>query len=140
MLKRAFEATFSIKIDDANKDVKTRGDISYEESRTEIEVKNAATDEVRYIPGMKATTFQLTVQAGTDPEDEDGFDAYEQLKSYFEDGEVFEGSFVSPGGFTRTKNFVITSWSDNDPVDGLNEATVTLKIAAGAKGNKFFEN
>lgn len=138
MLKRAFEADVSIGSGSTAKHVKTRGDISYEESYTEIEVKNAASNDVRYIPGMRATNFQMTVQAGTDPEDAADYDAYETLLGYYESGEVFALTFTSPGGLTRTKNFVITQWNDSDPIDGLNEATITLKIAAADAGDKFF--
>lgn len=141
MLKRGFSAVWTIKASgDTNAStVVTRGDIQYDESRTEIEVKNAASDEVRYIPGMKATDFSVQVQAGTDPEDAAGFDAYAKLKALSDASEVFESTFTAPGGFTRTKNMVVTKWTDQDPVDGLNVADVTLRVAAGSLGDKFVD-
>lgn len=137
-LKRGFDATFSVGSGQNLKVIKTRGDITYQESYTEIEVKNAASNDVRYIPGMKAVEFTLTVQGGTDPEDADSVDAYETLLAYYTAGTTFPGTFTSPGGFSRTKNFVITRWQDNDPVDGLNEASVTLRISGGTAGEDFF--
>lgn len=137
-LKRGFEATVTIGSDDSAKTLLTRGDVSFEEAYTEIEVKNAASNEVRYIPGMKTTTFQLTVQAGTDPEDSESFDAYTTLRGYYETGETFPVTFTSPGGMTATKSMIVTHWTDSDPVDGLNEATVDLKVSAGDDGDKFF--
>lgn len=141
MLKRGFEATWTIKGAGSNetpKTVVTRGDISYTTSKTEIEVKNAASNMVRYIPGMESTTFSVQVQAGTDPEDAAGVDAYSSLKTFFEEGEVFISTFTSPGGFTRETNMVITSWEDSDPVDGLNTANITLRVAAAEAGTKFY--
>lgn len=137
-LKRGFDATFSVGSGQDLKVIKTRGDVTYQESYTEIEVKNAASNDVRYIPGMKAVEFTLTVQGGTDPEDADSVDAYETLLAYYTAGTTFPGTFTSPGGFSRTKNFVITRWQDNDPVDGLNEASVTLRISGGTAGEDFF--
>lgn len=129
-LKRAFEASVAIKVSGTYKDILTRGDITFEESYTEIEVKNAAADEVRYLRGMAATSFQMTVQAGTDPEDTDSFDAYAALLAHNEAGTTFQLKFTSPGGVTREKSFIITNWSDANPVDGLNEATITFRISA----------
>lgn len=124
--------------DSAAMTVVTRGDVTYTESRTEIEVKNAAADETRYIPGMKSTEFNVQIQAGTDPEDSAGADAYAKMKAFYEAGEVFTTTFTSPGGFSRSKDMVITSWTDNDPVDGLNNADITLRVAAGSAGDTFF--
>ncbi len=139
-LKRGFEASMAIKgsTDSTAMTVVTRGDVTYSESRTEIEVKNAASDEVRYIPGMKATEYAVQIQAGTDPEDTNGADAYAKLKGFYENGEVFQNTFTSPGGFSRTKDMVVTKWTDQDPVDGLNVADVTLRVAAGSTGDSFF--
>lgn len=125
-LKRAFEASVAV----GGKAIKTRGDITYEETRTEIEVKNAASEDIRFIAGMKATNFQMTVQAGTDPEDESSVDGYAVLLAHWEAGTAFSLTFTSPGGLQRTKDFIITAWSDANPVDGLNEATVTFKRSA----------
>ena len=129
-LKRGFDATVAIKVGNAYKTLLTHGDVTIETSKSEIEVKNAAADEVRYLAGMASTNFQLTVQAGTDPEDEDSFDGYSALYGHYEAGTTFTVKFTSPGGFTAEKNFIITNWSENDPVDGLNEATVTLRVSA----------
>lgn len=125
-LKRAFEASVAV----GGKTIKTRGDVTYEETRSEIEVKNAASDETRYLAGMKATNFQMTVQVGTDPEDESSVDGYATLLAHWEAGTPFALTFTSPGGLKRTKDFIITAWSDANPIDGLNEATVTFKRSA----------
>lgn len=137
-LKRGFSALFQIGSGADLKTVKTRGDITYTENYTEIEVKNAASNDVRYIPGMGNVEFNVTVQAGTDPEDAADYDAYLALYNYYINGTTFPGTFTSPGGFSRTKNFVITQWTDNDPVDGLNDATLTLRISGGTVGESFF--
>lgn len=129
-LKRAFEASVQIKATGGYKSILTRGDVTFEESYTEIEVKNAAADEVRYLRGMNATTFSMTVQAGDDPEDSESFDAYAALLAHNEAGTTFTLKFTSPGGFTKEKNFIITNWQDADPVDGLNEATITFRVSA----------
>ena len=138
-LKRGFAAVFKIGSGSDEKTVKTRGDITYTENYTEIEVKNAASNDVRYIPGMGAVSFQVTILAGTDPEDSESYDAYQALYGYFNSGTTFLGTFTSPGGFSRSKNFVITQWTDNDAVDGLNEATITLRISGGTLGENFFD-
>ena len=95
-LKRGFDATVTVGTGSDAKTVKTRGDITYTESYTEIEVKNAASNAVRYIPGMRTAEFSMTIQV------------------------------------------VITNWTDNDPVDGLNDATLTLRISGGTAGESFF--
>ena len=137
-LKRGFEAVVSIGSGASAKTLLTRGDVSYEEAYSEIEVKNAASNEVRYIPGMKATTFQINVQAGTDPEDSASYDAYSELRGYYETGTTFPVTFTSPGGMSVTKDMIATHWVDNDPVDGLNDATVDLKVSAGDASTPFF--
>lgn len=137
-LKRGFEATVSIGSGSNAKTLLTRGDVSYDEAYSEIEVKNAASNDVRYIPGMKSTTFQITVQAGTDPEDTASYDAYSELRGYYETGATFPVTFTSPGGMSATKNMIATHWVDNDPVDGLNEATVDLRVSAGDASTPFF--
>ena len=134
-LKRGFDATASISVNGTAKEIKTRGDITFEESYSEVEIKNAASEEVRYLRGMKSTTFQMTVQAGTDPEDSDAFDAYSALKTRYDSGEAFSMTFTSPGGLSRTKNFIITAWSDANPIDGVNEATITFKRSAVDEGS-----
>ncbi len=133
-LKRGFDATVEIKVGESYKTLLTHGDVTIETSKSEIEIKNAAADEVRYLPGMAATNFQLTVQAGTDPEDDDGFNGYATLYGFYTTGATFPVRFTSPGGFTAEKNFIVTNWSENDPVDGLNEATVTLRVSAADLG------
>lgn len=137
-LKRGFSATVTIGSGSDAKTLLTRGDVTYEESRTEIEVKNAASDEVRYVPGMKATVFDVNVQAGTDPEDTASYDAYADLRDKYETGATFPVTFTSPGGMSVTKDMLVTKWTDNDPVDGLNDATVSLKVSAGDASTPFF--
>ncbi len=137
-LKRGFEATVTIGSDSGAKTLLTRGDVSYEEAYTEIEVKNAASNEVRYIPGMKSTTFQLVVQAGTDPEDSEGYDAYTTLRGYYTAGTTFPVTFTSAGGVTVTKNMICTHWTDSNPIDDLNTATVDLKVSGGDTSTPFF--
>lgn len=137
-LKRGFSATVTIGSGSGAKTLLTRGDVTYEESRTEIEVKNAASDEVRYVPGMKATVFDINVQAGTDPEDTASYDAYADLRDKYETGATFPVTFTSPGGMSVTKDMLVTKWVDNDPVDGLNDATVSLKVSAGDASTPFF--
>lgn len=137
-LKRGFSATVTIGSGSGAKTLLTRGDVTYEESRTEIEVKNAASDEVRYVPGMKATVFDVNVQAGTDPEDTASYDAYADLREKYETGATFPVTFTSPGGMSVTKDMLVTKWTDNDPVDGLNDATVSLKVSAGDASTPFF--
>ena len=137
-LKRGFDATVTVGTGSDAKTVKTRGDITYTESYTEIEVKNAASNDVRYIPGMRTAEFSMAIQAGTDPEDSADYDAYAALLAYYNAGTTFPITFTSPGGFTKTENFVITNWTDNDPVDGLNDATLTLRISGGTAGESFF--
>lgn len=137
-LKRGFAALFQIGSGASAKTVKTRGDITYTENYTEIEVKNAASNDVRYIPGMGNVEFSVTIQGGTDPEDGDSYDAYQALLAYYSAGTTFPATFTSPGGLSRTKNFVITQWTDNDPIDGLNDATITLRISGGSVGEDFF--
>lgn len=137
-LKRGFSATVTIGSGSGAKTLLTRGDVTYEESRTEIEVKNAASDEVRYVPGMKATVFDVNVQAGTDPEDTASYDAYADLRGKYETGATFPVTFTSPGGMSVTKDMLVTKWTDNDPVDGLNDATVSLKVSAGDASTPFF--
>ena len=137
-LKRGFDATVTVGTGSDAKTVKTRGDITYSESYTEIEVKNAASDEVRYVPGMKATVFDVNVQAGTDPEDTASYDAYADLRDKYETGATFPVTFTSPGGMSVTKDMLVTKWTDNDPVDGLNDATVSLKVSAGDASTPFF--
>lgn len=136
-LKRGFDATVQIKDGNSYKTLLTHGDVTYESSNTEIEIKNAAADEVRYLAGMAATNFQMTVQAGTDPEDEDSFDGYAKLFELYQSKDTFKMKFTSPGGFTAEKGFIITNWSDSNAVDGLNEATVTFRVSAAdvATGN-----
>lgn len=138
-LKRGFNATVKVGTGADQKTVKTRGDVTYTESYTEIEVKNAASNDVRYIPGMRSTEFSISIQAGTDPEDSESYDAYQALLGFYNAGTTFPLEFTSPGGFTRTENFIITNWTDNDPVDGLNDATLTLRISGGTVGESFFE-
>lgn len=133
-LKRGFEATVQVKVGNEYKNLLTHGDVTYETSNTEIEIKNAAADEVRYLAGMGATNFQMTVQAGTDPEDDDSFDGYATLYQLFTNKTTFEMKFTSPGGFTQEKAFIITNWSDSNAVDGLNEATVTFRVSAADVG------
>lgn len=137
-LKRGFSATVTIGSGSGAKTLLTRGDVTYEESRTEIEVKNAASDEVRYVPGMKATVFDVNVQAGTDPEDTASYDAYADLRDKYEKGATFPVTFTSPGGMSVTKDMLVTKWTDNDPVNGLNDATVSLKVSAGDASTPFF--
>ena len=137
-LKRGFDATVTIGSGSGAKTLVTRGDVAYDESRTEIEVKNAAADEVRYVPGMQSTTFQITVQAGTDPEDTAGYDAYTELRGYYETGTTFPVTFTSPVGMSVSKNMIVTHWVDNDPVDGLNDATVDLRVSAGDASTPYF--
>ena len=62
--------------------------------------------------------------------DAEGFDAYTALHDYNDSGSAFTLKFTSPGGFTREKDFVITSWADDAPIDGLNTANVTFKVSA----------
>lgn len=137
-LKRGFNASVTLGSGAEAKTVKTRGDITYQESYTEIEVKNAASNDVRYVPGMRATDYSMNIQAGTDPEDAASYDAYSALYAYYNTGTTFPLTFTSPGGFTRTRNFIITNWQDNDPIDGLNDATLTLRISGGTVGEDFF--
>ena len=139
-LKRGFNATVKVGTGADQKTVKTRGDVTYTESFTEIEVKNAASNDVRYIPGMRSTEFSISIQAGTDPEDSESYDAYQALLGFYNAGTTFPLEFTSPGGFTRTENFIITNWTDNDPVDCLNDATLTLRISGGTAGESFFES
>ena len=139
-LKRGFNATVKVGTGADQKTVKTRGDVTYTESFTEIEVKNAASNDVRYIPGMRSTEFSISIQAGTDPEDSESYDAYQALLGFYNAGTTFPLEFTSPGGFTRTENFIITNWTDNDPVEGLNDATLTLRISGGTAGESFFES
>ena len=134
-LKRGFEASVQLKDGNTYKTILTHGDITYETSNTEIEIKNAAADEVRYLAGMAATNFQMTVQAGTDPEDVSSVDGYEELLTKYEAGATFTMKFTSPGGITKEKNFIITSWSDSNAVDGLNEATITFRVSAADVAN-----
>lgn len=138
-IKRGFEAVMTVKGKNGTTahTVVTRGDIRYDESSTEIEVKNAASPEVRYIAGMTATDFTVTIQAGTDPEDAAGYDAYADLEGYCRRKEIFTCTFTDPGGFSRTKNMVITKWAAQSPIDGINVAEITLKVAAGACGDTF---
>lgn len=129
-LKRGFEASVQLKDGNSYKTILTHGDVTYETSNTEIEIKNAAADEVRYLAGMAATNFQMTVQAGTDPEDTNSVDGYAELLTHYEAGNTFTMKFTSPGGITKEKNFIITNWSDSNAVDGLNEATITFRVSA----------
>ena len=134
-LKRGFEASVQFKDGNTYKTILTHGDVTYETSNTEIEIKNAAADEVRYLAGMAATNFQMTVQAGTDPEDSNSVDGYEELLTKYEAGDTFTMKFTSPGGITKEKNFIITNWSDSNAVDGLNEATITFRVSAADVAN-----
>lgn len=134
-LKRGFEASVQLKDGNSYKTILTHGDITYETSNTEIEIKNAAADEVRYLAGMAATNFQMTVQAGTDPEDSNSVDGYSELLTHYEAGNTFTMKFTSPGGITKEKNFIITNWSDSNAVDGLNEATITFRVSAADVAN-----
>lgn len=137
-LKRGFDAVVSLKDGQTYKRIRTRGDVEYEESYTEIEVKNAASNDVRYIPGMRATTYQLVVQAGTDPEDPDSIDGHAALYALYQAGTSFVFKFVSPSGFEREALFVITHWTEKDPVDGIAEAAIDFKRSAGEEGEDFF--
>ena len=134
-LKRGFEASVQLKDGNTYKTILTHGDVTYETSNTEIEIKTAAADEVRYLAGMAATNFQMTVQAGTDPEDANSVDGYEELLTKYEAGATFTMKFTSPGGITKEKNFIITNWSDSNAVDGLNEATITFRVSAADVAN-----
>ena len=125
-LKRGFEATVSI--DD--KTIKTIGDVTYEESDAEIETKNRASQDIRYVPGMTATAFNLQVQGGTDPDDEDSVDGYAILSEMKEKHLTKPVTFTSPSGFTRTKNMICTAFKPSEPVDGLSVADATLKVSA----------
>lgn len=127
-LLRGFEAEVAL----GTNVLKTRGDVTIEESYTEIEVKNAASEEVRYLRGMKSTSFQIIVQAGTDPDDASAFDGYSALYAHYIAGDTFPLTFTAPGGFTTTKNFIITNWTENDPVDDLASATITLRVSAAS--------
>ena len=116
--------------------VVTRATFRYDEL-DQNRSQNAASPEVRYIAGMTATDFTVTIQAGTDPEDAAGYDAYADLEGYCRRTEIFTCTFTDPGGFSRTKNMVITKWAAQSPIDGINVAEITLKVAAGACGDTF---
>lgn len=139
MLKRGIDAKFSIKgaSDTAALNVVTRTDLTFTTSLTEIEVKNAASNEVRYIPGMETTEFTVQVQAGTDPEDAAGFNAFTKLKGFYDNKEVFTATFTPPEGGSKTKDMIITKWVDQNPIDGLSVADITFRRAAGAAGESF---
>ena len=111
--------------------IKTSGGVTVSQSRTEIEVKNKASDEVRYLSGLKSTSFELTVQAGTDPEDISSTDGYKLLLDMFENQTVKAVVFTNPdSGFGKTANMICTKFDASEPLDDLATASVTLKITA----------
>lgn len=122
-----FNCTVSI----GGKTIKTIGDVTFSQSRTEIEVKNRASDEVRYLAGLKSTSFELTVQAGTDPEDEGSVDGYSLLLDMFENQKVCSVTFADEdSGISKTANMICTKFDASEPLDDLASASVTLKITA----------
>lgn len=122
---------FNCSVSIGGKAIKTIGDVTFSQSRTEIEVKNKASDEVRYLSGLKSTSFELTVQAGTDPEDTGAVDGYKLLLDMFENQTVKEVVFSDPdSGIAKTANMICTKFDASEPLDDLATASVTLKITA----------
>lgn len=124
-MKCGFDATVSI----SGSTIKTIGDITYDESKTEIEIKNRASKDIRYIQGMTATNFSMQVQAGIDPEDSSSCDGYSLILNHYNAGTAFSVEFTSPGGFSRTKDMICTAFKPTEPVDGLSVADVTLRVS-----------
>lgn len=119
----------SVSVD--GKTIKTIGDVTYSQSRTEIEVKNRASDEVRYLAGLKSTSFDFTVQAGTDPEDSSSVDGYALLLDMFNNRTVAAVVFSDESaGISKTANMICTKFEASEPLDDLATASVTLKITA----------
>lgn len=110
--------------------IKTVGDITYGSSRTEIEVKTRASEEVRYLGGMKSTPISLTVISGTDPEDPNGVNGYDYFKTMFENQNTAE---LSIGDISE--KFICTKFETTAPVDGLKTANVDLRISADDEGS-----
>lgn len=111
--------------------VKTIGDITFSQSRSEIEVKNRASDEARYLSGLKSTSFDFEVQAGTDPADEESVDAYRLLLSMFENQTVAAVVFSDEdAGISKAANMICTKFEASEPLDGLATASVSLKPTA----------
>ena len=125
-LKVGFDATLTIN----GSKIVTIGDINYESSRTEIEVKNRASEFVRYQAGMRSDSITLTVQAGTDPDDPQSVDGYDLLKNAYESKSTIQVVYTSPGGFSITRNQIVTAFNPSDPVDDLSTASVTLRNSA----------
>lgn len=109
--------------------IKTIGDITYDESKTEIEIKNRESKDIRYIQGMTATVFNLQIQAGIDPESENSVDGYSIVKTLYESEDAFVVTFTSPSGFTRTKNMICTNFKPSEPVDGLSVADAVFRVS-----------
>lgn len=125
-LKVGFKAALTID----SKAIKTIGDLTYNSSRTDIEVKNRASEDVRHLSGMRSDSITLVVQAGTDPEDPQSIDGYDLLKSVYENKMTVPVTYTSAGGFSRTKNQIVTEFSPSDPIDDLATANVTLQVSA----------
>ena len=125
-LKVGFNAALTID----GKAIKTIGDLTYNSSRTDIEVKNRASEDVRHLSGMRSDSITLVVQAGTDPEDPQSIDGYDLLKGVYENKMTVPVTYTSAGGFSRTKNQIVTEFSPSDPVDDLATANVTLQVSA----------
>lgn len=129
-MKLGFEA--SVTIDGTP--IKTIGDITCDVSRTEIEVKNRASNEVRFLPGMINRTFELDVQSGTDGDDQSGANGSQLVQSLFASGDSASVSFTSADGFSWTKDMICTKITPTEPVDGLSTVKASFKTAAKSEG------
>lgn len=103
------------------------GDWSRASTRTAIAVKSKASEDVRYILGMKETPLTLTVVKGVDPADDEGIDAYEFFKTMFETKTV-ETLTIDE----ESKDYVCDSFEETYPLDDLATANVSLKLSANA--------
>lgn len=124
---KGFDATLSVN----GSTIVTIGDITCQQSNTEIEVKTRGSEDIRHEAGMNATTFDFEVFDGTDPEDSNSVNGYTLLLNAKENRTVLPVVFTdASSNAVLSKNMICTKFDAKAPVDGLASADVSLKIAA----------
>lgn len=108
----------------------TMGDWSVGSTRTAIQVKTKASEEVRYVLGMVEHPLTLTVVQGVDPADPQGVDAYAFFQQMFNDKTV---ETLTVDG--TSKDYICDGFTKTFPLDDLATAEVSLKLSANAAGS-----
>ena len=118
---------FNDKVKLGNTELLTVGDITYGQSKTDIQIKTRASNKVRSIPGMMTFAPSFTILAGTDPEDPSTpkVDGYAVLKAAFDAEQTVQLKF----GDEAADYFEILSFETSAPVDDIKSATVTFGLS-----------